>query len=159
MLTLKDTSFLTIDKVPLKDANEMRMYLDAVHQDRLHTGKCHSSRSHQWRLREGAVLWRGLFSTFSHLSSLHYFLCMLYLCRSFWLWPQFLLCAFVTLNNKQRWNDQELFLLYVHRYLKNSCLYHTCIVSFLLIFPLYFGCFKDRNFSSRWVNGQYKGNP
>ncbi|XP_062482758.1 ubiquitin carboxyl-terminal hydrolase 37 [Pezoporus occidentalis] len=37
MLTLKDTSFLTIDKVPFKDANEMRMYLDAVHQDRLHT--------------------------------------------------------------------------------------------------------------------------
>uniref|UniRef100_A0A8V0ZGZ4 Ubiquitin carboxyl-terminal hydrolase n=1 Tax=Gallus gallus TaxID=9031 RepID=A0A8V0ZGZ4_CHICK len=37
MLTLKDTSFLTIDKVPLKDANEMRMYLDAVHQDRVHT--------------------------------------------------------------------------------------------------------------------------
>uniref|UniRef100_A0A8C9EGY3 Ubiquitin carboxyl-terminal hydrolase 37 n=1 Tax=Pavo cristatus TaxID=9049 RepID=A0A8C9EGY3_PAVCR len=36
MLTLKDTSFLTIDKVPLKDANEMRMYLDAVHQDRVH---------------------------------------------------------------------------------------------------------------------------
>ncbi|OXB77116.1 UNVERIFIED_CONTAM: hypothetical protein H355_007763 [Colinus virginianus] len=39
MLTLKDTSFLTIDKVPLKDANEMRMYLDAVHQDRVHTAK------------------------------------------------------------------------------------------------------------------------
>ncbi|NWW31084.1 UBP37 hydrolase, partial [Panurus biarmicus] len=37
MLTLKDTSFLTIDKVPFKDANEMRMYLDAVHQDRVHT--------------------------------------------------------------------------------------------------------------------------
>ncbi|XP_050195869.1 ubiquitin carboxyl-terminal hydrolase 37 isoform X2 [Myiozetetes cayanensis] len=37
MLTLKDTSFLTIDKVPVKDANEMRMYLDAVHQDRVHT--------------------------------------------------------------------------------------------------------------------------
>uniref|UniRef100_A0A8V5G0G9 Ubiquitin carboxyl-terminal hydrolase n=1 Tax=Melopsittacus undulatus TaxID=13146 RepID=A0A8V5G0G9_MELUD len=37
MLTLKDTSFLTIDKVPFKDANEMRMYLDAVHQDRFHT--------------------------------------------------------------------------------------------------------------------------
>ncbi|KFZ64982.1 Ubiquitin carboxyl-terminal hydrolase 37 [Antrostomus carolinensis] len=36
MLTLKDTSFLTIDKVPFKDANEMRMYLDAVHQDRVH---------------------------------------------------------------------------------------------------------------------------
>jgi len=47
MLTLKDTSFLTIDKVPLKDANEMRMYLDAVHQDRVHTGKCPSSNSHQ----------------------------------------------------------------------------------------------------------------
>ncbi|NXS67257.1 UBP37 hydrolase, partial [Pandion haliaetus] len=37
MLTLKDTSFLTIDKVPFKDANEMRMYLDAVHQDRVNT--------------------------------------------------------------------------------------------------------------------------
>ncbi|XP_040417021.1 ubiquitin carboxyl-terminal hydrolase 37 isoform X2 [Cygnus olor] len=37
MLTLKDTSFLTIDKVPFKDANEMRMYLDAVLQDRVHT--------------------------------------------------------------------------------------------------------------------------
>uniref|UniRef100_A0A8C6ZAA4 ubiquitinyl hydrolase 1 n=2 Tax=Nothoprocta perdicaria TaxID=30464 RepID=A0A8C6ZAA4_NOTPE len=37
MLTLKDTSFLTIDKVPLKDANEMRMYLDAVLQDKVHT--------------------------------------------------------------------------------------------------------------------------
>ncbi|NXR25552.1 UBP37 hydrolase, partial [Cinclus mexicanus] len=37
MLTLKDTSFLTIDKVPFKDANEMRMYLDAVHQDRVYT--------------------------------------------------------------------------------------------------------------------------
>ncbi|XP_074857604.1 ubiquitin carboxyl-terminal hydrolase 37 [Carettochelys insculpta] len=37
MLTLKDASFLTIDKVPSKDANEMRMYLDAVHQDRVHT--------------------------------------------------------------------------------------------------------------------------
>uniref|UniRef100_A0A8D0HBF5 ubiquitinyl hydrolase 1 n=1 Tax=Sphenodon punctatus TaxID=8508 RepID=A0A8D0HBF5_SPHPU len=37
MVTLKDSNFLTIDKVPSKDANEMRSYLDAVHQDRLHT--------------------------------------------------------------------------------------------------------------------------
>uniref|UniRef100_A0A8C4YJK5 ubiquitinyl hydrolase 1 n=1 Tax=Gopherus evgoodei TaxID=1825980 RepID=A0A8C4YJK5_9SAUR len=37
MLTLKDASFLTIDKVPSKDANEMRMYLDAVLHDRVHT--------------------------------------------------------------------------------------------------------------------------
>ncbi|XP_006036518.1 ubiquitin carboxyl-terminal hydrolase 37 isoform X1 [Alligator sinensis] len=36
MLTLKDASFLTIDKVPSKDANEMRMYLDAILQDRVH---------------------------------------------------------------------------------------------------------------------------
>lgn len=71
--------------------------------------------------------------------------------------PRFLLCAFVMLNNKQRWNNQGLFLLCVHRYLKNSCLYHTCVVSFDS--STYFGCFKGRNFSSHWVNGQYKGNP
>ncbi|XP_015724439.1 ubiquitin carboxyl-terminal hydrolase 37 isoform X2 [Coturnix japonica] len=37
MLALKDSSFLTIDKVPLKDATELRVFLDAVHQDRVHT--------------------------------------------------------------------------------------------------------------------------
>uniref|UniRef100_H0VSL2 Ubiquitin carboxyl-terminal hydrolase 37 n=1 Tax=Cavia porcellus TaxID=10141 RepID=H0VSL2_CAVPO len=37
MLTLQDNSFLSIDKVPSKDAEEMRLFLDAVHQNRLHT--------------------------------------------------------------------------------------------------------------------------
>lgn len=36
MLTLQDNSFLSIDKVPSKDAEEMRLFLDAVHQNRLH---------------------------------------------------------------------------------------------------------------------------
>ncbi|XP_036176701.1 ubiquitin carboxyl-terminal hydrolase 37 isoform X4 [Myotis myotis] len=35
MLTLQDNSFLSIDKVPSKDAEEMRLFLDAVHQNRL----------------------------------------------------------------------------------------------------------------------------
>ncbi|XP_038596758.1 ubiquitin carboxyl-terminal hydrolase 37 [Tachyglossus aculeatus] len=35
ILTLQDNSYLSIDKVPWKDANEMRVFLDAVHQDRL----------------------------------------------------------------------------------------------------------------------------
>jgi ubiquitin carboxyl-terminal hydrolase 26/29/37 len=39
MLTLQDNSFLSIDKVPSKDAEEMRLFLDAVHQNRLHAGK------------------------------------------------------------------------------------------------------------------------
>lgn len=161
MLTLKDTSFLTIDKVPLKDANEMRMYLDAVHQDRLHTGKCHSSNSHQWQLREGTILWYGCFwFFFPPLATFPPYVtfCACYICANLsGSDPRFLLCAFVMLNNKQRWNNQGLFLLCVHRYLKNSCLYHTCIVSFDS--STYFGCSKGRNFSSHWVNGQYKGNP
>ncbi|XP_004864643.1 ubiquitin carboxyl-terminal hydrolase 37 isoform X2 [Heterocephalus glaber] len=37
MLTLQDNSFLSIDKVPSKDAEEMKLFLDAVHQNRLHT--------------------------------------------------------------------------------------------------------------------------
>nr|XP_026246132.1 ubiquitin carboxyl-terminal hydrolase 37 isoform X2 [Urocitellus parryii] len=37
MLTLQDNSFLSIDKVPSKEAEEMRLFLDAVHQNRLHT--------------------------------------------------------------------------------------------------------------------------
>uniref|UniRef100_A0A8C7C0E6 Ubiquitin carboxyl-terminal hydrolase 37 n=1 Tax=Neovison vison TaxID=452646 RepID=A0A8C7C0E6_NEOVI len=36
MLTLQDNSFLSIDKVPSKDAEEMRLFLEAVHQNRLH---------------------------------------------------------------------------------------------------------------------------
>ncbi|KAM4835981.1 ubiquitin carboxyl-terminal hydrolase 37 isoform 2-T3 [Thomomys bottae] len=36
MLTLQDNSFLSIDKVPSKDAEDMRLFLDAVHQNRLH---------------------------------------------------------------------------------------------------------------------------
>ncbi|XP_045150695.1 ubiquitin carboxyl-terminal hydrolase 37 [Echinops telfairi] len=36
MLTLQDNSFLSIDKVPSKDAEEMRLFLDAVHQNRHH---------------------------------------------------------------------------------------------------------------------------
>lgn len=43
MLTLQDNSFLSIDKVPSKDAEEMRLFLDAVHQNRLHAGKHQSS--------------------------------------------------------------------------------------------------------------------
>lgn len=39
MLTLQDNSFLSIDKVPSKDAEEMRLFLDAVHQNRLNAGK------------------------------------------------------------------------------------------------------------------------
>lgn len=39
MLTLQDNSFLSIDKVPSKDAEEMRLFLDAVHQNRLHAGE------------------------------------------------------------------------------------------------------------------------
>ncbi|EPY79399.1 ubiquitin specific protease 37 isoform 2-like protein [Camelus ferus] len=38
MLTLQDNSFLSIDKVPSKDAEEMRLFLDAVHQNRLNAG-------------------------------------------------------------------------------------------------------------------------
>ncbi|XP_069873307.1 ubiquitin carboxyl-terminal hydrolase 37 isoform X2 [Dipodomys merriami] len=34
MLTLQDNSFLSIDKVPSKDAEDMRLFLDAVHQNR-----------------------------------------------------------------------------------------------------------------------------
>ncbi|XP_036611077.1 ubiquitin carboxyl-terminal hydrolase 37 [Trichosurus vulpecula] len=37
ILTLQDNSYLSIDKVPCKDADEMRLFLDAVHQNRLHT--------------------------------------------------------------------------------------------------------------------------
>ncbi|CAH6791772.1 ubiquitin carboxyl-terminal hydrolase 37 isoform X2 [Phodopus roborovskii] len=37
MLTLQDNSFLSIDKVPSKEAEEMRLFLDAVHQNRLHS--------------------------------------------------------------------------------------------------------------------------
>ncbi|KAG3275228.1 ubiquitin specific peptidase 37, transcript variant X3 [Ictidomys tridecemlineatus] len=37
MLTLQDNSFLSIDKVPSKEAEEMRSFLDAVHQNRLHS--------------------------------------------------------------------------------------------------------------------------
>uniref|UniRef100_A0ACB8G231 Ubiquitin carboxyl-terminal hydrolase 37 n=1 Tax=Sphaerodactylus townsendi TaxID=933632 RepID=A0ACB8G231_9SAUR len=36
MVTLKDSSFLTVDKIPSKDADEMRLYLEAV-QNRFHT--------------------------------------------------------------------------------------------------------------------------
>lgn len=43
MLTLQDNSFLSIDKVPSKEAEEMRLFLDAVHQNRLHAGKYKSS--------------------------------------------------------------------------------------------------------------------
>lgn len=39
MLTLQDNSFLSIDKVPIKDAEEMRLFLDAVHQNRLNAGE------------------------------------------------------------------------------------------------------------------------
>lgn len=39
MLTLQDNSFLSIDKVPSKDAEEMRLFLDAVHQNRLNAGE------------------------------------------------------------------------------------------------------------------------
>ncbi|XP_062972823.1 ubiquitin carboxyl-terminal hydrolase 37 isoform X2 [Elgaria multicarinata webbii] len=35
MITLKDTSFLTVDKIPSKDANEMKLYLEAI-QNRAH---------------------------------------------------------------------------------------------------------------------------
>ncbi|XP_001365238.1 ubiquitin carboxyl-terminal hydrolase 37 [Monodelphis domestica] len=37
ILTLQDNSYLSIDKVPYKDADEMRLFLDSVHQNRLHT--------------------------------------------------------------------------------------------------------------------------
>ncbi|XP_029460909.1 ubiquitin carboxyl-terminal hydrolase 37 isoform X2 [Rhinatrema bivittatum] len=39
MLTLKDTSSLTIDKVPCSDADELSQYLHAVCQERSQTGK------------------------------------------------------------------------------------------------------------------------
>ncbi|XP_066467089.1 ubiquitin carboxyl-terminal hydrolase 37-like, partial [Tiliqua scincoides] len=35
MITLKDSSFLTVDKIPSKDADEMKLYLEAV-QNRVH---------------------------------------------------------------------------------------------------------------------------
>ncbi|XP_061465273.1 ubiquitin carboxyl-terminal hydrolase 37 isoform X2 [Rhineura floridana] len=35
MITLKDSSFLTVDKIPPKDADEMKLYLEAV-QNRVH---------------------------------------------------------------------------------------------------------------------------
>lgn len=44
MLTLQDNSFLSIDKVPSKDAEEMRLFLDAVHQNRLPAGEYRSSQ-------------------------------------------------------------------------------------------------------------------
>lgn len=52
MLTLQDNSFLSIDKVPSKDAEEMRLFLDAVHQNRLHTAMKASQGSGSF----GAVL-------------------------------------------------------------------------------------------------------
>lgn len=36
MITLKDSSFLTVDKIPPKDAEEMKLYLESV-QNRVHT--------------------------------------------------------------------------------------------------------------------------
>lgn len=39
MITLKDSSFLTVDKIPPKDAEEMKLYLESV-QNRVHTSKC-----------------------------------------------------------------------------------------------------------------------
>ncbi|XP_057359540.1 ubiquitin carboxyl-terminal hydrolase 37 isoform X3 [Manis pentadactyla] len=52
MLTLQDNSFLSIDKVPSKDAEEMRLFLDAVHQNRLHAAMKPSQGSGNF----GAVL-------------------------------------------------------------------------------------------------------
>ncbi|XP_013375325.1 PREDICTED: ubiquitin carboxyl-terminal hydrolase 37 isoform X2 [Chinchilla lanigera] len=52
MLTLQDNSFLSIDKVPSKDAEEMRLFLDAVHQNRLHTAMKSSQGSGSF----GAIL-------------------------------------------------------------------------------------------------------
>ncbi|XP_053142723.1 ubiquitin carboxyl-terminal hydrolase 37 isoform X2 [Hemicordylus capensis] len=40
MITLKDSSFLTVDKIPSKEANEIKLYLEAV-QNRVHAAvKC-----------------------------------------------------------------------------------------------------------------------
>ncbi|XP_030064714.1 ubiquitin carboxyl-terminal hydrolase 37 isoform X2 [Microcaecilia unicolor] len=47
MLTLKDTSSLTIDKIPCSDADELSQYLHAVCQDRNQTGKPQGSGSFQ----------------------------------------------------------------------------------------------------------------
>nr|XP_048314971.1 ubiquitin carboxyl-terminal hydrolase 37 isoform X2 [Myodes glareolus] len=52
MLTLQDNSFLSIDKVPSKEAEEMRLFLDAVHQNRLHAAMKPSQGSGSF----GAVL-------------------------------------------------------------------------------------------------------
>ncbi|KAM6152240.1 ubiquitin carboxyl-terminal hydrolase 37 isoform 2-T2 [Erethizon dorsatum] len=52
ILTLQDNSFLSIDKVPSKDAEEMRLFLDAVHQNRLHTAMKPSQGSSSF----GAIL-------------------------------------------------------------------------------------------------------
>ncbi|XP_062960295.1 ubiquitin carboxyl-terminal hydrolase 37 isoform X3 [Cynocephalus volans] len=52
MLTLQDNSFLSIDKVPSKDAEEMRLFLDAVHQNRLHAAMKSSQGSGSF----GAIL-------------------------------------------------------------------------------------------------------
>uniref|UniRef100_A0A8C5KEA3 Ubiquitin carboxyl-terminal hydrolase n=1 Tax=Jaculus jaculus TaxID=51337 RepID=A0A8C5KEA3_JACJA len=52
MLTLQDNSFLSIDKVPRKDAEEMRLFLDAVHQNRLHAAMKSSQGSGSF----GAIL-------------------------------------------------------------------------------------------------------
>ncbi|XP_070314736.1 ubiquitin carboxyl-terminal hydrolase 37 isoform X3 [Odocoileus virginianus] len=52
MLTLQDNSFLSIDKVPSKDAEEMRLFLDAVHQNRLNAAMKPSQGSSSF----GAIL-------------------------------------------------------------------------------------------------------
>ncbi|XP_065786657.1 ubiquitin carboxyl-terminal hydrolase 37 isoform X3 [Muntiacus reevesi] len=52
MLTLQDNSFLSIDKVPSKDAEEMRLFLDAVHQNRLNAAMKPSQGSSNF----GAIL-------------------------------------------------------------------------------------------------------
>lgn len=160
MLTLKDTSFLTIDKVPLKDANEMRMYLDAVHQDRVHTGKCPSSNSHQWQLREGATLPCGFFCCccgFSPLATFPPDVSFRACCICADLSgsdPQFLLCAFLMmcLCHAERWAEmkQSGIVSVVCTLVFEKLVSLSHLDSLFLFFHFIFGCLKDRNFTSHW---------
>lgn len=168
MLTLKDTSFLTIDKVPLKDANEMRMYLDAVHQDRVHTGKCPSSNSHQWQLREGATLPCGFFCccVFSPLATFPPDVTFRACCICADLSgsdPQFLLCAFLMmcLCHAERWAEmkQSGIVSVVCTLVFEKLVSLSHLDSLFLFFHFILVVWRIGTLLHTGKNGQYKGNP
>lgn len=168
MLTLKDTSFLTIDKVPLKDANEMRMYLDAVHQDRVHTGKCPSSNSRQWQLREGATLPCGFFycCVFSPLATFPPDVTFRACCICADLSgsdPQFLLCAFLMmcLCHAERWAEmkQSGIVSVVCTLVFEKLVSLSHLDSLFLFFHFILVVWRIGTLLHTGKNGQYKGNP